>query len=158
MTRESVSGTGITMTGTGEQIDPRQQRRRTLKQGFAGWTGLHSVVECTVRDISEGGARLEFSDTTVLPTDFELTVPIDGTIQPCTKVWTRHNMIGVRFTAPARVSKLHKRDQVLTAYRPDEHSRTAIKPPSRAVEIIKEAETEFVAPKSQPVAFGRRGR
>jgi len=54
------------------------------------------VWRCYVRDITSVGARLEFSDAPVLPTDFNLT--FDGkTMRPCRLQWRIANEVGVSF-------------------------------------------------------------
>ena len=83
------------MTVQKAEEQARQPRLRTLKQGFAGWTELHSVVECVVRDMSENGAKLQFKDVSTVPSDFELTIPVDGTIRPCKIIWSRGDFVGV---------------------------------------------------------------
>ncbi|MEL6817266.1 MAG: PilZ domain-containing protein [Pseudomonadota bacterium] len=136
----------------------REPRLRTLKQGFAGWTELHAVVECIVRDMSESGAKLEFKDVGTLPSAFELTVPVDGTIRPCKIVWSRANFVGVEFTGPARISKKHKRDQVLSAYRVDENKIVSRQP--QATQTQQPPDPQPFRPVARPrrQAFGKLGK
>ena len=136
----------------------REPRLRTLKQGFAGWTELHAVVECIVRDMSEGGAKLQFKDVGTLPSAFELTVPVDGTIRPCKIVWARANFVGVEFTGSARLSKKHKRDQVLSAYRVDENRAFARQAQEQQANCASEPLPFRPAAKPKRPAFGKLGK
>lgn len=83
--------------------DPRaRMRRRVLKAGRILFGGC-VTLECTVRDISETGARLEFKDATQVPDTFELFVELDGLSADCAVAWRKANLVGVGFIAPPRV-------------------------------------------------------
>ena len=140
------------------EMEERQPRLRTLKQGFAGWSELHSVVECVVRDVSDTGAKLEFKDVATLPLQFELTVPVDGTIRPCKIVWSRANFVGVEFTGYARQSKKHKRDQVLSAYRVDENKAFSHRPQEPQATYQSEPQPFRPTAKPKRQAFGKLGK
>ena len=53
-------------------------RRKMLKGARIIFNNGSSIFTCRVRDISEGGARLEIANTLGIPDDFTLTVE-DGT-------------------------------------------------------------------------------
>ena len=50
-----------------------------------------------MRDITSLGARLEFADAPVLPTDFALTFDSARTLRRCHLVWRIANEAGVTF-------------------------------------------------------------
>ena len=54
-----------------------------------------SVVDCVVRDLSEGGACLEVSGKSELPSSFELV--FGGQRLRCTVVWQQGRKMGVSF-------------------------------------------------------------
>ena len=54
------------------------------------------VWKCLVRDITSLGARLEFPDAPVLPTDFNLTFDAK-TLRLCRLKWRNANEVGVSF-------------------------------------------------------------
>jgi hypothetical protein len=61
------------------------------------------VADCTVRDVSTGGARLLVKDPGTLPRSFLLLISQSGNVtRRCEVVWIRHNQVGVRFVAPRR--------------------------------------------------------
>jgi hypothetical protein len=85
----------------------RGLRRRTLKGGkiiLSEWT----VLDCTIRDLSEGGARLEFGALTELPKEFNLLLVSENLIVPAAMAWQRGKMVGVRFTGPGRPASPRK--------------------------------------------------
>jgi hypothetical protein len=59
-------------------------------------SGSH-VLNCRVRDITSGGARLEFADAPAIPTQFTLTFDSGKTLRGCDLIWRIANQIGVRF-------------------------------------------------------------
>jgi hypothetical protein len=59
------------------------------------------VWRCVARDITSLGARLEFPDASVFPTDFNLT--FDGkTLRWCHLKWRIANKVGVSFQRPRK--------------------------------------------------------
>ena len=71
-------------------------RHRVLKQGtlaFADGGG----VDCMVRNISDGGARIEVVSPVGLPPSFTLVIKADHFQRPCHSVWSHDKRIGVAF-------------------------------------------------------------
>lgn len=77
----------------------RHPRRRVLKSGKIAFNGRHSVFDCTVRNLSDGGALLLFPRPPVLPAAFELRLE-DGTIHECRQAWQSMTAMGVAFLDP----------------------------------------------------------
>ena len=50
-------------------------RKRSLLNGRIVFNNRRSVIECTIRDISETGAKILFSHPTPIPAEFELDIP-----------------------------------------------------------------------------------
>lgn len=73
-----------------------EHRMKVLKQGKIVFAD-RVTLDCTVRDISSAGARLEFEGPVALPGEFRLClVSADLTI-PATCVWQRRLEAGIRF-------------------------------------------------------------
>jgi|tagenome__1003787_1003787.scaffolds.fasta_scaffold20285911_2 hypothetical protein len=60
-------------------------------------------VECAVRDVSPGGARLRVSDAGVLPSEFQLVFQQTGEFRRAKVRWRRGQYIGVAFHEDRRV-------------------------------------------------------
>jgi hypothetical protein len=75
-------------------------RRRILKAGIACFNGRHSTLPCTVRDLSDTGARVRSNGSINVPDTFELHIELDGLWANCEVIWRRGEEIGVRFTEP----------------------------------------------------------
>ena len=72
-------------------------RQRTLKAAkviLTDWT----TMDCTIRDISEGGARLIFGDVFTLPQESRMLIVMTNTIVPVKLLWQRGLTAGVAFT------------------------------------------------------------
>lgn len=81
---------------------PREhQRQRALKAGLIIFDNLTSTVNVTLRDISEGGAKLKLAQPMPLPDRFSLRVQNTATNQTelhrCEKRWQRADLVGVAF-------------------------------------------------------------
>src|ERR1700674_595133 len=96
-----------------EQHDVRLAlRRRVLKSGLVASNDRHLTMNCTVRDVSDTGARLKVEGSLSVPDTFELIIEVDGLEANCEVVWRSTNEVGVRFLgAPRKVTA--KRVQVV---------------------------------------------
>jgi hypothetical protein len=84
-------------------------RRQTNLAGRILTDKGRAPIECTVRDLSDGGARIEVRDETLLPYEFELEVPDINLLVRTRVAWTSGNGYGLMFIAapqmtPARTS------------------------------------------------------
>ncbi|CAL78693.1 conserved hypothetical protein [Bradyrhizobium sp. ORS 278] len=78
---------------TDKRIAPRH---RVLKQGRLAFDS-GGVVDCTVRNMSETGARLEVVSPLGVPKSFTLMIPADKFTRRCHQVWSHDKRIGVAF-------------------------------------------------------------
>ncbi|MEM7423185.1 MAG: PilZ domain-containing protein [Pseudomonadota bacterium] len=74
----------------------RATRRKTLKGGKLLFDGGTTSIECTIRNLSDTGAKLETLEPADLPEKF-LLVFLDGREQAAKRVWQSNNMLGVAF-------------------------------------------------------------
>ena len=79
-------------------------RRRVLKSGIAASNDRRLTVNCTVRDISDTGARLRVEGSMTVPDTFELLIPLDGLEAPCQVVWRKGGDVGVKFLSAPRIA------------------------------------------------------
>jgi hypothetical protein len=73
-----------------------QPRRRTLKSGKIEFNG-GGAISCTVRNVSQEGACLEFESPMGVPNTFILLIESDHAMQSCQVRWRKGNRIGVVF-------------------------------------------------------------
>lgn len=76
-------------------------RRRVLKEGKIVFADGMRVIDCTIRDMSDGGARLLIASTLGVPESFQLYQKSSGLLYPASIIWRQANAIGVRFEGPA---------------------------------------------------------
>jgi hypothetical protein len=75
-------------------------RQRVLKSGKIIFAGGSFSVDCTIRNMSDTGARLQVPTTVPIPDRFSL-VDVQARIQRVAKVaWRKGDLIGVRFYPP----------------------------------------------------------
>ena len=72
------------------------KRHRVLKQGTLAFSG-GGGADCTVRNISETGARIEIVTPVGLPASFTLVIAADCFLRHCHAVWSADRRIGVAF-------------------------------------------------------------
>lgn len=65
---------------------------------------LNASVECTVLDVSRGGARLRIAESLVLPDEFDLLLSYGGERTRVRLRWRRQKDIGVEFIKPGGAS------------------------------------------------------
>lgn len=73
-------------------------RKRVLKAAKLVAMDAWVFVDGTVRDQSPTGARIYCENAHLVPHQFRLLIVMDKTIQPCTVMWRRESLLGVRFT------------------------------------------------------------
>jgi hypothetical protein len=83
-------------------VDRRRLARTPISAPALVITSDGSLIwRCVVRDVTSLGARLEFPDAPVLPTDFNLTFDAK-TLRRCCLKWRIANEVGVSFQLPKK--------------------------------------------------------
>jgi hypothetical protein len=72
-------------------------RRRILKAGRIVFNGRFSVIDCIVRNLSDGGACLEVASSVGIPENFDLTIEADHPDRHCHVAWRSEHRLGVAF-------------------------------------------------------------
>jgi hypothetical protein len=71
-------------------------RQKALKAGKA-ILSASTLVDCLIRNTSDGGARLQFHALVILPAEFKLQIGASGDTRPVTLAWQRGLTAGVKF-------------------------------------------------------------
>ncbi len=74
-------------------------RMRVLKSAKVV-LGASSVLDCVVRDLTNGGARVKIPNAVNLPEDVAITFDAGRTCRPCRVAWRRVDETGLQFTDP----------------------------------------------------------
>jgi hypothetical protein len=80
-------------------MDERRKatRKKSFLKGTVYYNHRHSSIECTIRDLSDYGARLEFPSPVTLPDPLELEIPMrEQTLQARVR-WRKNDEVGVSF-------------------------------------------------------------
>jgi hypothetical protein len=91
-----------------ELIDPgpgerrRAPRHRTLKGALVVFGNHQLALDCLIRNISDGGAKISLEETLDVPEDFELLIPSEHTIVAARAVWRTGHDLGLATTGPWR--------------------------------------------------------
>lgn len=94
----SLPGGAQAVDGTLEPAERRRSvRMRTLKPAFIALEEWSSKINCTVRNISEGGARIRLERPLALPEFFLLKIGTSGQLRRVRKCWHLNDEIGVEF-------------------------------------------------------------
>jgi hypothetical protein len=72
-------------------------RKKSFLQGRVFYNERRSSADCLVRDLSEHGAKLVFSDAVNLPDALDLHLPAKDERHPITVRWRRGDEMGVDF-------------------------------------------------------------
>lgn len=78
-----------------------------MASAYVSSPSLATALGCTVRDVSSGGALIEFAaggrGQPSLPETFTLTMPIERVSYDCRLAWSNGRTAGVCFAGPARM-------------------------------------------------------
>jgi hypothetical protein len=72
----------------------REPRRRTLKAGRL-LIDKKAVLNCTIRNLSQHGGRLDIDSIVGVPEEFVLDIAGEGA-RPARTVWKSHSSLGVK--------------------------------------------------------------
>ena len=78
----------------------RSQRRRVLKEGKLIFGKAHSVVDCTIDNVSDGGAHVRITSSHGVPQDFYLVEANRGIIHKAEVAWRTTTGIGLKILGP----------------------------------------------------------
>jgi hypothetical protein len=73
------------------------KRRRCYLGGKVIFNDRTTTISCTVRNISEFGAKLEFGACPLLPDELELLLDSEANYAPAKVVWRNLNVVGIAF-------------------------------------------------------------
>ena len=79
----------------------RQPRQRTLKSARILLNQHHSVLDCTVRNLSQFGACLSVPSTVGIPESFDVVFDADHSVRACRMIWHKEDRLGVEFASAA---------------------------------------------------------
>jgi PilZ domain len=101
-----ISAWEIDMDTASEEhrVAPRHRVLKSAKIVLDGWR----AIDCTVRDISDTGAKLRIDGTVALPHKFQLLFITENMIRPVQIAWKLQDTIGVAFTGEATRAPLRK--------------------------------------------------
>jgi hypothetical protein len=86
------------ITGMEFMVENRtNKRRRCYLGGRVVFNERTTTISCTVRNISEFGAKLEFGACPLLPDQVELLLDSDASFAPARIVWRNLNIVGIEF-------------------------------------------------------------
>ena len=84
-------------------VERRNSRRsKSFLRGFVYVSRKRGALACLIRDLSDKGARIIFSDTVTLPDVVELYIPQRDRTFRARVQWRRNDEIGLAFTAVER--------------------------------------------------------
>ncbi len=85
-------------SGVDRETNRRCERRtRVFKRGRIILNDGFSTIDCLVRDISPGGARVTVDGSLALPERFSFELADSGTVREAIRRWQRGNSIGLKF-------------------------------------------------------------
>lgn len=76
-------------------------RRKVLKTAKIISFDKSTVLTCTIRDLSETGAKLAVEVSSAIPKEFYFYQLSDNSIRDAKLAWRKAGQVGVNFTGPA---------------------------------------------------------
>jgi hypothetical protein len=79
----------------------RSPRQRVLKGGKIAYANGSIVIDCTIRNLSDTGARLQVPTSVAIPDRFEFVEAASAKRRSATVMWRRGDLKGIRFDDPS---------------------------------------------------------
>jgi hypothetical protein len=73
------------------------ERRRTYKGGKIVFNHGRSAIDCTIKNMSRGGAALNVDSSLGIPNEFILVVSPENAQKACRVAWKTETLIGIAF-------------------------------------------------------------
>jgi hypothetical protein len=91
------------------KIEKRQSERRSIERVVHMSTGLGPPLKCSMKDLSEFGARIEIGDPKASPQEFEIVLKL-GLTRWCRVMWRSEDEIGIKFIpAPPSLNMIRRK-------------------------------------------------
>jgi hypothetical protein len=95
--------------------DRRFPRHRVLKEGKVIFGQGHSIVDCTIDNMSEGGAHIRVTSSHGVPEEFYLAEASRGIIHRAEVAWRTTTGMGLRLLGP--IEDVAQREAFLRKFR-----------------------------------------
>ncbi|WP_420411331.1 PilZ domain-containing protein [Roseibium sp.] len=95
--------------------EDRPRRTRVLKKGKIVFQGGLRSFPCIVRNLSEGGALLQFETAFMSPPQFDLHIDLENFEVSCEKRWEDGLKIGVQFITEKRTVSAQRAQTLKTS-------------------------------------------
>ena len=82
----------------------RDERVRAFLRARILFNNNNSSIDCTVKNISASGAKIEISSVLSVPNEFDLEVPQKGRTYRAKLMWRDANFVGVQFVEKGAVA------------------------------------------------------
>jgi hypothetical protein len=82
-------------------------RQKSFMQGRVFFNHRHSSMDCTIRDFTKSGGRLQFSEVVALPDAFEIYIPAKDSYFQTRVVWHVGNEVGVAWAPEGPSNSSH---------------------------------------------------
>ena len=95
----------------------KAERARAFLRARIVFNNMNSTIDCTIKNISVTGAKIELSNTITIPTEFDLDIPARGRVYRARLMWRDSDAIGVAFedtpaaAAEQDLSRIEKLDR-----------------------------------------------
>jgi len=90
------------------------RRSKSFLRGFVYVSRKRGALACLIRDLSEKGARIIFSDTVTLPDVLELYIPQRDQTLRARVQWRRNDEIGLNFIeSPRAIEPSHSPNEII---------------------------------------------
>jgi hypothetical protein len=73
----------------------KSARRRTFLGGVLGFQGRYATLDCTIRNLSDTGARIAVDGATILPDEFDFTITRNDRAWRARLVWRSAEAAGL---------------------------------------------------------------
>ncbi|MES2253821.1 MAG: PilZ domain-containing protein [Pseudomonadota bacterium] len=81
-------------------------RRRALLAGLVVHSAGRFSFPCTIKDMSEGGIRIQFAAGSGVPSQIEVINRSNGIVYHCDVIWTTNVAAGLKLTATYNMKDL----------------------------------------------------
>ncbi len=114
----------------------QDERVRAFLRARIVFNNNSSTIDCTIKNFSSSGAKIELDSTLSIPAEFDLDVPQKGRVYRARMMWRDANSLGVRFLEKAEPDAVEIGSQAARLERENKRLKATIAHLTKRLEAV----------------------
>ncbi len=114
----------------------QDERVRAFLRARIVFNNNSSTIDCTIKNFSSSGAKIELDSTLSIPAEFDLDIPQKGRVYRARMMWRDANALGVQFLEKAEPDAVEIGSQAARLERENKRLKATIAHLTKRLEAV----------------------